>query len=114
MDTRFLLLNVLLFLSEEPVLYEADPYLRKPRMEGNHLRPGLTRARFVGECQARVPRTTEPRARAADKELSGIRRAATGCVDARARIAHGQGRKRRRLTSIRPYRTGKGQDETLW
>jgi hypothetical protein len=107
---RHLLFNVLIFLSQEPV----DPnetYLRKPRMEGKHFKPGLVRARFVGECQPKSRKAVGARKTKGD---------ATGTHAAHwvrghwTRIAHGRGRTLRRLTWIQPYHTGDQEDESIW
>jgi hypothetical protein len=107
---RHLILNILLFLSQEPVEYKTE-YLRTPRIEGKHFKPGLARARFVGECQPKSRRATGPRKTKEDATGTHAPHWVRGHW---SRIAHGKGRTLRRLTWIRPYHTGEQEDESIF
>jgi hypothetical protein len=113
---RCLALNVLIFLSQEPIDYQPEPFLRLPRMEGRHFKPGLAKARFVGDFQPRSRSTPGPKSdeHNCPAEPSDITRAPHWVRGHWARIAHGKGRSLRRLTWIRPYRTGQPDDEAVW
>jgi hypothetical protein len=106
---RVLALNVLLFLSEEPIFFKPEGFIRPPRLDGQHLKAGLVAARFVGQCHGRV--ASEPVSRLARGESTGIIRAPHWVRGHWTRIAHGQGRKLRRLTWIAPYHTGSSAAE---
>jgi hypothetical protein len=96
-----LVLNVLLFLSSTPLEYLPEHVLRKPRVEGKHLIPGLLAARFVGKSQMR-PERGPARTISAP---TGRTIAGHWVCGAWRRVAYGPKASLRRLQWIEPYRT---------
>jgi hypothetical protein len=96
-----LVINVLLFLSSTPLEYAPEHILRKARLEGSHLIPGLVAARFVGESQMR-PIHAEAKT---ISEPTGRHVAGHWVCGAWRRVAYGPKASLRRLQWIEPYRT---------
>jgi hypothetical protein len=94
-------LNVLLFLSATPLEYAPVRILRKPRLKGSHLTPGLLAARFVGQSQLRPERGP------AKTVSAPTGRTVVGhwVCGAWRRVAYGPKASLRRLQWIEPYRT---------
>lgn len=103
---RFLMLNLLFFLSQEPLTVFPEHWLRKPRTEGKHqhLLPGLLPARFVSECLPKF--RANPAVERRDYEPSGKTIAAHWVRGYWKRVVYGPGRALRRRQWIMPYRTG--------
>jgi hypothetical protein len=68
---RHLAFSILLFLSQMPFEYEPE-VLRKERKEGDHLKPALLRARFVGASQVRPIRKTHTANRMTGRHLPSV------------------------------------------
>jgi hypothetical protein len=101
---RFLALNLLLFLSQEPLTVLNESWLRKPKTEGKHLLPGLLAARFVGDCMPKF-RANPPMERK-EYEPSGRTHAPHWVRGYWKRVVYGKGRTLRKRQWIMPYRTG--------
>jgi hypothetical protein len=57
---RDLIFNVLILLSQYPARIQLEPLeVRRPKLKGAHLRPGLSKARFVSDMVE--PRIVRPR-----------------------------------------------------
>jgi hypothetical protein len=102
---RFLGLNLLLFLSQEPVTVMNDNWVRKPKTEGKHLVSGLLPARFVGDCMPKF--RANPPIMPKDSEPSGEHYAPHWVRGYWKRVVYGKGRALRKRQWIMPYRTGK-------
>lgn len=102
-------LNVLLFLSATPLEYQPEQILRKVRMEGSHLIPGLFAARFVGQSQVR-PIWVEKKS---ESVPTGRHTAGHWVAGAWRRVVYGPKGSLRRLQWIQPYRTHDPEEEVL-
>jgi hypothetical protein len=102
---RFVALNLLLFLSQEPITVFPDNWLRKPKTEGKreHLIPGLLPARFVGDCMPKF--RANPSIVTKNATPSGKTHAAHWVRGYWKRVVYGKGRALRRRQWIMPYRT---------
>lgn len=96
-----IVLNVLLFLSATPLEYAPHHIIRKPRLEGKHLVPGLLAARFVGQSQLRPEHGPAKTVSAP----TGRHVAGHWVCGAWRRVAYGPKLGLRRLQWIEPYRT---------
>jgi hypothetical protein len=107
--TRHTMWQALLHMSgpltfREPPLKEPDPdWIRKPRVEGRHFKPGLLRARYVGDIRPEL--WTEPVWREKG-EPTGATVAAHTVRGHRRRQHYGPKGSLTKLIWIRPYRTG--------
>ena len=102
---RFLALNLLMFLSQEPLSVMNDNWVRKPKTEGKHLVSGLLPARFVGDCMPKF--RANPPIMPKDSEPSGEHYAPHWVRGYWKRVVYGKGRALRKRQWIMPYRTGK-------
>jgi hypothetical protein len=106
-------LNLLLFLSAAPLEYDPAHCERPARLEGNHLKPALARAHFVGQ-EAYRPKP-KPSPKKPTRQLPGDRRhfGAHWAAGHWRRTACGKGRSERRLQWISVYFAGgKGEHAT--
>lgn len=102
-----IVLNVLLFLSSAPLEYAPHHILRKARLEGKHLIPGLLAARFVGQSQLRPEHGPAKTVSAP----TGRHIAGHWVCGAWRRVAYGPKASLRRLQWIEPYRTHDPESE---
>ena len=104
-----IVINVLLFLSATPLEYKPEETLRKARMEGSRLIPGLVNARFVGQSQVRPIRVEGQ----APPVPTGRHLPGHWVCGAWKRVAYGPKASLRRLQWIMPYRTHGPEEKPL-
>jgi hypothetical protein len=97
-----IVINVLLFLSATPLEYQPEEVLRKARVEGSRLIPGLVNARFVGQSQVRPLRVE---GKPDPVHHTGRHLPGHWVAGAWKRVAYGPKLSLRRLQWIQPYRT---------
>jgi hypothetical protein len=97
-----LAINILLFLSSVPMEYEKEEALRKAKLEGKKLIPGLFPAKFVGKAQLRP--TAGKSSHIAD--ITGKHTASHWAAGHWKRQPFGPGRTERKLIWIVSYPTG--------
>jgi len=107
---RALLWNILIDCNKEPVFIpNKEEWIRKPRLEGKHYKPGLKAAKYFSEMTQELweePEYREP------CEPTGRHLPWHWVKGHRKRQHYGPGMKQSKLIHIRPYRTtGKGFDE---
>jgi hypothetical protein len=101
---RHLLYQVLLHIGQEPLYIEHAPtaWVRKPKMEGRHLKPGLVQAMYVGDLRPELWKEPVHREKG---EPTGETHAAHW-VRGHRRRQHFKGGVTK-LIWIKPYKTGK-------
>jgi hypothetical protein len=108
---RALLWQVLLHLSG-PVSYKLpeDDWIRKPKLEGKHLKPGLLRARYVGDLRPELWKEPVHREKA---EPTGATKAWHWVRGHRRRQHYGPRGSLTKLVWIKPYRTGEALEDAV-